>query len=354
MPVHTRQHGTATSSPRRSDFRAPSIGTAVPAMLSMGSAKAAATPLVRDMDTSMPADSMAPLPGVSGSRLSVPPPDGASPAAEIPELEVPPMRVVVLLSGTQGDVMPFIQMAHTMAEKYGHVVRISSHDDLRKPVEDAGLRFYPMRGNARQMAGWGPSFSLHIPTLLNLIVNPATTKKLYVIRQVVLATIRACTEPDPADPSAEPFHADVVMANPMSFGHIHCAEALGVPLHLFFPNPWVATEDYPHSFSGWDYPCVEAPGTPHGYAWKRRPSNIMSYRLIDWFLWHGFLPCAVAAGFFFSRALACFATRSPLACVSPSVCARVIPLAGRSMSCVRAAGFARCGSASRRRRSCAT
>ena len=247
-------------------------------------------------------------------QLSVPDDSEAS----VPELEVPPMRVVVLLSGTQGDVMPFIQMAHMMAERHGHIVRIASHDDLRGVVEKAGLRFFPMKGNARQMAGWGPSFSLHIPTLLNLMINPATTTKMIVIRQIILATIRACTEPDPADPNAEPFHADCIMANPMSFGHIHCAEALGVPLHLFFPNPWVATEDvrrpprllpprpplrlvltrcaakccaqYPHSFSGWDYPCTATPGTSNGFAWVRKPAHRWSYRVIDFFLWHAFLP----------------------------------------------------------------
>ena len=39
-------------------------------------------------------------------------------------------------------------------------------------------------------------------------------------------------EPDPADANAEPFHADVVMANPMSLGHLHCAEALGASVGL--------------------------------------------------------------------------------------------------------------------------
>lgn len=36
------------------------------------------------------------------------------------------------------------------------------------------------------------------------------------------------------DDSARPFIADVIIANPPSFAHIHCAEKLGVPLHLMF------------------------------------------------------------------------------------------------------------------------
>lgn len=31
-----------------------------------------------------------------------------------------------------------------------------------------------------------------------------------------------------------PFIADAIIANPPSFGHVHCAEKLGIPLHLMF------------------------------------------------------------------------------------------------------------------------
>lgn len=30
------------------------------------------------------------------------------------------------------------------------------------------------------------------------------------------------------------FIADAIIANPPSYGHIHCAEKLGIPLHLMF------------------------------------------------------------------------------------------------------------------------
>jgi hypothetical protein len=187
--------------------------------------------------------------------------------------------------------MPFIDMAQIMKERYGHVVRIASHGDLRAPIEKAGLRFYPLGGNAQQMAGWGPSFSLKPAILLKLAANPNTVHKLVVMRAVSTSCINACTMPDPADAQAEPFHADVVMANPMCLGHIHCAEGLGVPLHLFFPNPWVATTEYPHSFSGWDYPhkLRADPADGVGYDWVRKSANYYSYRFVDGVLWHVFL-----------------------------------------------------------------
>jgi hypothetical protein len=58
---------------------------------------------------------------------------------------------------------------------------------------------------------------------------------------------RACIEPGDGmgeihhqsrfnirDLQAKPFIADAIIANPPSFAHIHCAERLGIPLHLMF------------------------------------------------------------------------------------------------------------------------
>ena len=132
---------------------------------------------------------MQPMPPSTPARLEVPHSDDAA----MPKFDVPPMRIVVLLSGTVGDVMPFVQMAKMLHERYGHVVRIASHDDLRAPVEKAGIRFYPIKGNARQMAGWGPSFSLHLPTFLKLMTNPMSAKKIYIIRNSTAKGTRTVT-----------------------------------------------------------------------------------------------------------------------------------------------------------------
>jgi len=42
-------------------------------------------------------------------------------------------------------------------------------------------------------------------------------------------------------------HADhellqAIVSNPPTYGHIHCAEKLGVPLHMFFTMPWSPTK----------------------------------------------------------------------------------------------------------------
>lgn len=45
------------------------------------------------------------------------------------------------------------------------------------------------------------------------------------------------------------FRADAIIANPVSYGHVHVAEYLDVPLHLMFPQPWTPTTAFPHPLS---------------------------------------------------------------------------------------------------------
>lgn len=40
--------------------------------------------------------------------------------------------------------------------------------------------------------------------------------------------------------------ADAVIANPVSYAHVHVAEALGCPLHLCFTMPYSRTGAFPH------------------------------------------------------------------------------------------------------------
>ena len=65
-------------------------------------------------------------------------------------------------------------------------------------------------------------------------------------REILESTWRACTEKDPDHPDAEPFVADGIIANPPSYGHFHCAEALHIPLHIVFTMPWTSTSAFPH------------------------------------------------------------------------------------------------------------
>jgi UDP:flavonoid glycosyltransferase YjiC (YdhE family) len=59
-------------------------------------------------------------------------------------------------------------------------------------------------------------------------------------------------------------------------GHIHVAEALGVPCHIMFPQPWYyGTKNFPHPMAGLEY--VEGRGR-----------NMTSYAVFETLMWSNF------------------------------------------------------------------
>ena len=186
---------------------------------------------------------------------------------------VPPMSIVVMVVGSRGDIQPFIPIGRRLAER--HRVRIATHREFRPMVEQAGLEFYPLGGNPHEMMEYivktGGSI---LPTRLDQLWEDVP-KKRAMVADIVASTWRACTEADPEQPGARPFRADLIVANPPSYGHIHCAEALHIPLHMIFTMPWSATRSFPHPFAQID-PSVHRP-----------VENFFSYGVIDLIVWAG-------------------------------------------------------------------
>lgn len=84
----------------------------------------------------------------------------------------------------------------------------------------------------------------------------------------------SCVEPDPI--SHQPFVADAIIANPPSFAHVHCAEALSIPLHMMFTMPWSATRSFPH-------PLAHV----KSHNMDPKASNYLSYGVVDLMTWQG-------------------------------------------------------------------
>lgn len=186
---------------------------------------------------------------------------------------VPRMNVVVLIVGSRGDVQPFIPIGRRVAQR--HRVRIATHAEFRPLVEASGLEFYPLAGDPRQLMEYMVRTGGRIvPTHLREIVEDVP-KKRALMAAILESTWRACTERDPERSDARPFVADAIIANPPSFGHIHCAEALGVPLHMVFTMPWTPTAAFPHPFTR----------LPQGALHPVK--NFLSYLAADSLLWAG-------------------------------------------------------------------
>ena len=187
--------------------------------------------------------------------------------------EVPRLSIVIMIVGSRGDVQPFIPIGRRLAER--HRVRIATHRDFRPLIEKAGLEFYPLAGDPRDlMDHMVKTGGRIIPRRLDQIVEDVPRRRA-MIAEILASTWAACTRPDPDRADAPPFRADLILANPPSFGHIHCAEALHVPLHMIFTMPWTSTSVYPHPFAGLD-------------ASQNQPlHNFLSYGVVDMVIWSG-------------------------------------------------------------------
>lgn len=85
---------------------------------------------------------------------------------------------------------------------------------------------------------------------------------------------KSCIEPDLK--SHRRFVADAIIANPPSFAHVHCAQALGVPLHMMFTMPWSSTRAFPHPLA--NFKGGEKPTALIDYA---------SYGIVEFLTWQG-------------------------------------------------------------------
>lgn len=72
------------------------------------------------------------------------------------------------------------------------------------------------------------------------------------------------------------FLADVIIANPPSMGHIHCAEKLGIPLHIVFTMPWSPTKAFHHPLAAMDYGDVD-----------ESVANYFSFAMMELLTWQG-------------------------------------------------------------------
>ncbi|KAG4397860.1 hypothetical protein AAZX31_10G212300 [Glycine max] len=176
---------------------------------------------------------------------------------------VPRLQIVILVVGTRGDVQPFLAIARRLQE-YGHHVRLATHDNFKTFVKSAGVDFYPLGGDPRVLAGYMARNKGLIPS------GPAEISvQRKQLKAIIDSLLPACTAPDME--TGVPFKAQAIIANPPAYGHVHVAEALGVPLHIFFTMPWTPTYEFPH-------PLARVPQSA-GY-W-------LSYIIVDLLIWWG-------------------------------------------------------------------
>jgi len=163
--------------------------------------------------------------------------------------EVPRLAILILIVGTRGDVQPFIALAKTLLS-YGHRVRLATHEIFRKFVRENGIEFYPLAGDPADLMSFMVKNAGIVPSVSSIMAGDVT-KSRRLISEILASTWKACIEDD--DETGVPFVAEAIIANPPSYGHIHCAQRLQIPLHIMFTMPWSPTTQFPHPFVQVEY-----------------------------------------------------------------------------------------------------
>lgn len=217
---------------------------------------------------------------------------GGAPGQQPP----PPLNVVIQVVGSRGDVQPFVALGKVLKETYGHRVRLATHPTFKDFVIENGLEFFSIGGDPAELM----AFMVKNPGLMpgfDTLRSGDVGKRRKGIAEILRGTWRSCIETgnglgvDPLKQTVEewmgvedelpeqlkkPFVADAIIANPPAFGHIHCAEKLGIPLHMMFTMPWSPTQQFPHPLANIQSSNADASIT-----------NFISYIMVDILTWQG-------------------------------------------------------------------
>lgn len=189
------------------------------------------------------------------------------------------LNIVIQVVGSRGDVQPFVALGCEL-QKHGHRVRVATHGIFRAFVLKAGLEFFNIGGDPTELMAYMVKNPGLIPSLESLRAGDIQVKKK-MVAEMLRGCWSSCIEPDHV--TSEPFVAEAIIANPPSFAHIHCAQALGIPLHLMFTMPWTSTVEFSH-------PLANIINYKGSHKATQEAANYMSYMVVEWMTWQGFVP----------------------------------------------------------------
>ncbi|KAB8229652.1 uncharacterized protein BDW43DRAFT_322041 [Aspergillus alliaceus] len=185
---------------------------------------------------------------------------------------IPSLNIVIQIVGSRGDVQPFLALGKELT-KVGHRVRIATHDIFKDFVQSSRLEFYPIGRDPSELMAYMVKNPGIMPKFSSILTGDVGRKRKMVL-EMLDGCWKSCTEPDPD--TLIPFVANAIIANPPSFAHIHCAQALGIPLHMMFTMPWSPTAAFPHPLANIQMSNVEP-----------RTANYLSYRIVELLTWQG-------------------------------------------------------------------
>ncbi|PFH62255.1 hypothetical protein XA68_14386 [Ophiocordyceps unilateralis] len=209
------------------------------------------------------------------------------------EPAVPHLNVVVMVIGSRSEVQPFVKLAKLLHQTYGHRVRIATHPAFKDMIEkEHGLEFFSVGGEPSELL----EYMVNNPGAISDLKTARfgkVGKRRHVTAEIFEGFWRSCTEASDGrvitgdeDDEVKPFIADCIMANPASYVHMDCAEALGIPLQIINTFPSTPTHLFPHPLAVLQKPHKRRSSEKRSYA------NFMSYPVVERKVWQG-LGCSV-------------------------------------------------------------
>ena len=201
-------------------------------------------------------------------------------AASVCETLPPPkLNIVIMVIGSRGDIQPFLKIGKILKEQHGHRVRIATHPAFKEFVErDTSLEFFSVGGDPSELMAFMVKNPGLVPSMSTVRAGEIGRRR-EAMYEMFQGFWRACINAADDETDKEnikmmydkhPFVADAIIANPPSFAHIHCAERLGIPLHLMFTFPYTPTQQFPHPLAN-----IKATNVDMNY------TNFMSYPLVE-------------------------------------------------------------------------
>ncbi|TVY75837.1 Sterol 3-beta-glucosyltransferase UGT80B1, partial [Lachnellula suecica] len=203
---------------------------------------------------------------------------------------IPRLNIAIHIVGSRGDIQPFIPIAQILSKPpYSHRVRICTHPVFKDFVEENGVEFFSIGGDPASLMAYMVKNPGLMPGIESLRAGDVGRRRADMAG-IMEGCWRSCIEAGngmggeskvvgsrrSADDADQLFIADAIIANPPSYAHIHCAEKLGIPLHLMFTMPWSPTQAFPHPLAS-----VDRDESDHSFA------NYISYTMMELLAWQG-------------------------------------------------------------------
>ena len=192
---------------------------------------------------------------------------------------IPVMNIVIMVLGSRGDIQPFLKIGKVLKDEHGHRVRIASHPAFKDFVEqDTGLEFFSVGGDPSELMAFMVKNPGLVPSVSTVRAGEIGRRRDAFV-EMFDGFWRACINATDNESDASnlrmmeknrPFVADAIIANPSCLAHVHCAERLGIPLHLMFTFPYTPTQAFPHPLAN-----IKSGNVDTNYV------NFMSYPLVE-------------------------------------------------------------------------